>query len=165
MSERHGEPAPAPEAGASVASSSRRLPGWVCRIGELLRAMAKTGERKTPETAKIKSDAATRLTDLGITKDESSRYQRLAKAEPEPSAFDRHAFVDGEVKRALQRALLQLGRAREITDHDPTRHALRTIMVVGLVPLIEHVDERAQLAECAARIHDLERIALARSCG
>lgn len=54
------------------------------RCGEMLRESAKNGERATPKTANPSglpsSNDTTRVTlsDIGLTRDESSRYQKLA---------------------------------------------------------------------------------------
>ena len=53
------------------------------RCGEMLRASAKNGERATkngnvnPKT-KVSNDATPTLSDIGLTRDESSRYQKPA---------------------------------------------------------------------------------------
>ena len=53
------------------------------RCGELLRVSAESGGRATRETAAVKNQVAScdlipTLTDLGLTRDQSSRYQKLA---------------------------------------------------------------------------------------
>ena len=50
-------------------------------MGEILKAMAESGERRTRETAK--SSSAVRLDQLGIPKDRASRAMQLAEV-PEP---------------------------------------------------------------------------------
>jgi hypothetical protein len=79
------------------------------RAGELLRAMEERGERETKGgDRKSKSHAATlipRLSDLGINKSQSSRWQKLA-------AIDDDAFED-VVDRARQGASAALDRAQQ----------------------------------------------------
>lgn len=53
------------------------------RCGELLRVSAERGERATPEKSQrtdlvASCDRVPTLSDMGLTRDESSRYQRLA---------------------------------------------------------------------------------------
>jgi hypothetical protein len=60
------------------------------RAGEMLRQMAERGERDPGGRGRIESRPATQLDDLGVTKSDSSRWQRVADI-PEPV---REEYVD-----------------------------------------------------------------------
>lgn len=63
------------------------------RAGELLRDMKETGQRDAGGRGKIGSRDTTQLADLGITKDQSSKWQQLAAVPTEE--FERAVNGDG----------------------------------------------------------------------
>jgi hypothetical protein len=70
------------------------------RVGELLQEMAKRGERDPGGRGRVELRPATQLADLGVTKSQSSRWQKLANL-PEP-AFEAHV---AETRKRLEHSV------------------------------------------------------------
>jgi hypothetical protein len=124
------------------------------RAGELLREMEERGERETKGgDRKSKSHAATlipRLSDLGINKSQSSRWQKLA-------AVDDDAFED-VVDRARQGASAALDRAqqpRPKSKSKPTPKQDAADVVAACVTEVEAVVRAA-----VAKLDSEERLGL-----
>jgi hypothetical protein len=96
------------------------------RAGELLREMAQRGGRVRRGSPGMKSQPATSLDDLGVTKSESSRWQQVAAVSVEV----RRAYVDeiradgGEVTTAGLLRYAATGPARALTVDHVAIHAM-----------------------------------------
>ena len=103
------------------------------RAGEMLRAMAETGQRERQGGDRAKSQAAT-LVDLGVSKDQSARWQKLAavSASKFEQAVAAAKEVAGEVTTAaMLRAASGNGMAVHYsseTDEWETPEALFTVL-------------------------------------
>lgn len=108
------------------------------RAGELLRDMAERGERAVRKNMKSQP-ATSKLSDLGINKTESSRWQRLAALDAD--SFE--AKIEGASKRAYDGITYRFLKQAEI-ERAQARHSR----------IIEHgctVDDLVALAESGYR--------------
>lgn len=94
------------------------------KCGEMLRESAERGERATPKTSQRRDlvescdEVTPTLADLGITRDESSRYQKLANMPDDhfETAIDTAKATAGEVTTAFMlREAKRRGTQRKIT--------------------------------------------------
>lgn len=113
------------------------------RAGQLLQRMAEEGERAKPGTNPKWSHDATTLSDLGITKWESQRYQDVARIED--ATFE--SYLSGEKSaRLTMNRLLRVGREqkRPAEDHAPVVESDRYDLRHGdLRDVLSDLDGRA----------------------
>ena len=82
------------------------------RGGELLKALAERGERDPGGRGRIECRPALKLADLGVSKSQSARWQKIA-ALPE-SAFEAHVI---ETRKRLERSLDKMSAPAQAKTH------------------------------------------------
>ena len=119
------------------------------RAGELLREMAERGERakSAPKTGRRKVTSSPKLSDLGISKNQSSRWQRLAAIPEEQFETE----VEGASKHAYD------GIAQRFIKQDKSRKKVSTTARDGRPPKVQPAmspTERGTYAAIRDRAHD-----------
>jgi hypothetical protein len=116
------------------------------RAGELLREMADGGERAQRGEAKKSQPATFRLDDLGVSKSQSSRWQRLAELEPARG---------GKWSSVQVMRLLEIIRGHfEPAQAWPREEAERTTMLAALSSEGEMKSATGRLGVSSARALD-----------
>jgi hypothetical protein len=98
------------------------------RAGELLREMAKRGERQKPGDAigtnsRVRRPLVPSLTDLGITKSQSSRWQALAQI-PNEQREERIAMAT-EIRKRAERRLGEMMAKQPKARPVPSENSIR----------------------------------------
>jgi len=125
------------------------------RAGQMLAAAKESGDRRGKGNPQLSNAGTFGLADIGITKNESSRWQKLAAVSDDQfeHAVAAAKEVAGEVTTA---AMLRAAKADEPKAAETTKPAKPVAAPAPAAPVIAPEDEYTPLDEAQDHIHELQ---------